>query len=137
VSSLWICCFQSKQKNINHSFPTRWIAFAANVSTALNLTSKSLPRFWGAAFAGSSLSTTGFSPQAIIDQGILNTSSWFAYIHVGLVNQNLLINDTDKFWYIAGYPNTDTVDPFAWKLWSPTRLDVKGLNQRQFNRICW
>lgn len=52
---------------------SRWVYFAANISATLNLTSKSPPHFWSASFAGSSGSTTGFSPQAIIDQGILNT----------------------------------------------------------------
>ena len=53
--------------------PFRWVDFAGNISATLNLTAKSSPHIWSASFAGSSGSTTGFSPQAIIDQGILNT----------------------------------------------------------------
>ncbi|KAJ3510881.1 hypothetical protein NLJ89_g4418 [Agrocybe chaxingu] len=48
-----------------------WIAFATNVTAAVNLTPSSPTKLWGAGFAGSSHSTTGFSPQAIFEHGIL------------------------------------------------------------------
>jgi hypothetical protein len=49
----------------------RWIKFAQNVS-GFALAS-SVP-FWGASFAESSHSTSGFSPQAIFNKGILSSS---------------------------------------------------------------
>ncbi|PPQ90810.1 hypothetical protein CVT25_012130 [Psilocybe cyanescens] len=53
-----------------------WIQFATNVTAAAQLSSSSptSPKFWGAAFAGSSHSTSGFSPQAIFSEGILSSA---------------------------------------------------------------
>ncbi|PPQ75253.1 hypothetical protein CVT24_007431 [Panaeolus cyanescens] len=48
-----------------------WTTFASNVTAAAKLTAGSRPQFWGAAFAGSSHSNSGFSPQAIFSEGIL------------------------------------------------------------------
>lgn len=47
-----------------------WISFAANISAA----NAPGPLYWGAAFAGSSHSTSGFSPQAIFNEGILSST---------------------------------------------------------------
>ncbi|KAF9565353.1 glycoside hydrolase family 79 protein [Agrocybe pediades] len=52
-----------------------WTNFAANVSAAAGISSSSHTKFWGASFAGSSHSTTGFSPQAIFKEGILNSNA--------------------------------------------------------------
>lgn len=52
-------------------YVTEWIKFATNVS-ALALPSST--SFLGASFAASSHSTSGFSPQAIFDRGILSSS---------------------------------------------------------------
>ncbi|KAF8150688.1 glycoside hydrolase family 79 protein [Crassisporium funariophilum] len=51
-----------------------WTAFATNVSAAAKLSAASNTKFWGAAFAGSSHTTTGFSPQAIFSEGILSST---------------------------------------------------------------
>ncbi|KAG6820481.1 hypothetical protein H0H93_016543 [Arthromyces matolae] len=45
-----------------------WTTFAANVSAVTGGT-----KFWGCAFAESSHSTTGFSPQSAFSQGLLNS----------------------------------------------------------------
>lgn len=55
-------------------FAFRWVTFATNLSTSLELSPGTAPSFWGAGFAGSSHSTSGFSPQSFFNQGILNTS---------------------------------------------------------------
>lgn len=52
----------------------RWIAFATSVSAAANIKAGSTTQFWGAAFADSSHSTSGFSPQAIFNDGILSSA---------------------------------------------------------------
>ncbi|KAJ3558263.1 hypothetical protein NP233_g11543 [Leucocoprinus birnbaumii] len=49
-----------------------WTAFAANISAAVGISQDSNTKFWGASFAGSSHSTSGFSPQAIFNEGLLN-----------------------------------------------------------------
>ncbi|KDR78988.1 hypothetical protein GALMADRAFT_63807 [Galerina marginata CBS 339.88] len=51
-----------------------WITFATNVTAAAKLSSSTTTKFWGAAFAGSSHSTSGFSPQAIFNEGILSSA---------------------------------------------------------------
>ncbi|KAF9048430.1 glycoside hydrolase family 79 protein [Panaeolus papilionaceus] len=55
-------------------YVNEWVSFASNVTTAAKLTNGSGPQFWGAAFAGSSHSTSGFSPQAIFSEGILDSA---------------------------------------------------------------
>ncbi|TFK40176.1 glycoside hydrolase family 79 protein [Crucibulum laeve] len=55
-------------------YTNEWIAFATNVSVAAGITPTSHTKFWGAAFAGSSHTTSGFSPQAIFSQGILSSA---------------------------------------------------------------
>jgi len=50
-----------------------WTQFATNVSAAAQLSSTSSTKFWGGAFAGSSHTSTGFSPQGIFSNGILNS----------------------------------------------------------------
>lgn len=51
----------------------RWTRLAQNVSATVSAVLGSNIPFQGAAFAESSHSTTGFSPQAIIADGILNS----------------------------------------------------------------
>ncbi|KAF8802474.1 glycoside hydrolase family 79 protein [Phlegmacium glaucopus] len=51
-------------------YVTQWIEFATNVS----MSSSSFIPFWGGSFAGSSHSTSGFSPQAIFQEGILSSA---------------------------------------------------------------
>lgn len=53
----------------------RWTTFATNVSAVVSEFPSISPKFWGAAFAGSSHSTTGFSPQAIFAEGVLSSSA--------------------------------------------------------------
>ncbi|KAF7374972.1 Glycoside hydrolase family 79 protein [Mycena sanguinolenta] len=53
-------------------YTTQWIQFATNMSATANL-ANSDTKIWGAAFAGSSHTTTGFSPQGIFANGILNS----------------------------------------------------------------
>ncbi|KAJ7494595.1 glycoside hydrolase family 79 protein [Mycena galericulata] len=51
-----------------------WITFATNMTKTANLASPgSDTNIWGGAFAGSSHSTTGFSPQGIFANGILDS----------------------------------------------------------------
>ncbi|RDB30967.1 Beta-glucuronidase [Hypsizygus marmoreus] len=50
---------------------TDWLKFAGNVSTAAGITATSHTKFLGASFAGSSHSTSGFSPQAAFQAGLL------------------------------------------------------------------
>jgi hypothetical protein len=57
------------KKTVEWSFPARWVTFVANISTALNLSPKSLPHFRVGGFAGSSGSTTGFSPKQLSIKG--------------------------------------------------------------------
>lgn len=52
----------------------RWIVFANNVSKTVGISSTSHTKFLVGGFAGSSHSTTGFSPQAIYAAGILNSA---------------------------------------------------------------
>ncbi|KAJ6513350.1 glycoside hydrolase family 79 protein [Mycena sanguinolenta] len=54
-------------------YTTQWIQFATNMSQTANL-ANSDTKIWGAAFAGSSHTTTGFSPQGIFANGILNSA---------------------------------------------------------------
>ncbi|KAF9522314.1 hypothetical protein CPB83DRAFT_911422 [Crepidotus variabilis] len=54
-------------------YATEWLTFATNVSTSLKLSPMSIPKLWAASFAGSSHSTSGFSPQAIFNQGVLSS----------------------------------------------------------------
>ncbi|KLO05770.1 hypothetical protein SCHPADRAFT_946632 [Schizopora paradoxa] len=51
-----------------------WTNFAENVSVAAGITSGSGPKFIGAAFAGSSHSTSSFSPQGAIANGLLTSA---------------------------------------------------------------
>ncbi|KAJ7773107.1 glycoside hydrolase family 79 protein [Mycena metata] len=51
-------------------YTTEWITFATNMSLTANLAGSDT-RIWGAAFAGSSHTTTGFSPQGIFANNIL------------------------------------------------------------------
>ncbi|KAJ7158873.1 glycoside hydrolase family 79 protein [Mycena filopes] len=53
-------------------YTTEWITFATNMSRAANLAGSDT-RIWGAAFAGSSHTTTGFSPQGIFANNILTS----------------------------------------------------------------
>lgn len=58
----------------NYSTPQwvdEWLQFAQNVSHAAGLSATSHTKFLGASFAGSSHSTTGFSPQAAFQAGLL------------------------------------------------------------------
>ncbi|KAF8900153.1 glycoside hydrolase family 79 protein [Gymnopilus junonius] len=52
----------------------QWVSFATNVSAAAGISKTSTTKFWGAAFAGSSHSTTGFSPQGIFANNILSSA---------------------------------------------------------------
>ncbi|PPQ71401.1 hypothetical protein CVT26_011116 [Gymnopilus dilepis] len=52
----------------------RWVTFATNVSAAAGISKTSSTKFWGGAFAGSSHSTTGFSPQGIFANNILTSA---------------------------------------------------------------
>ncbi|KIL67493.1 glycoside hydrolase family 79 protein [Amanita muscaria Koide BX008] len=52
-----------------------WSAFAPGVASAAGVTAGSHVKFWVGSFAGGSHSTTGFSPQAIFNEGILNSNS--------------------------------------------------------------
>ncbi|KAF5382078.1 hypothetical protein D9615_004232 [Tricholomella constricta] len=54
---------------------TQWTSFATNVTSALGISSTSTTKFWGAAFAGSSHSTSGFSPQSVFNQGLLSSTA--------------------------------------------------------------
>jgi len=53
-------------------YTTEWITFATNMTRTANLV-KSDTKFWGGAFALSSHSTTGFSPQGIFANNILDS----------------------------------------------------------------
>jgi len=92
----------------------RWIAFASNVSTAVQLAASSLTQFWGGSFAGSSHSTSGFSPQAIFQEGILSSApgsliSTYAYFLTQTYCVFMLIDSLR----CTGFHSTVTVDPFA------------------------
>ncbi|KAJ7931346.1 glycoside hydrolase family 79 protein [Mycena leptocephala] len=50
-----------------------WTAFASNISDAVDL-SRTKTRFLAGSFAGSSSKTTGFSPQAIYNENVLDSS---------------------------------------------------------------
>ncbi|RDB31001.1 Beta-glucuronidase [Hypsizygus marmoreus] len=52
-----------------------WTAFATSTSSAIGISSSSSTKFWGIAFAGSSHSTSGFSPQSVINQGLLSSTA--------------------------------------------------------------
>ncbi|PFH52890.1 glycoside hydrolase family 79 protein [Amanita thiersii Skay4041] len=52
-----------------------WNLFAPNVSTAGGVSKTSHTKFWIGGFAGSSHSSSGFSPQAIFSNGILDSNS--------------------------------------------------------------
>ncbi|KAJ7770651.1 ricin B lectin domain-containing protein [Mycena metata] len=54
-------------------YTPQWITFATNLTNTAKLSS-SKTRLWGGAFAGSSHSTTGFSPQGIFTNGILSSA---------------------------------------------------------------
>ncbi|KAJ6544815.1 glycoside hydrolase family 79 protein [Mycena vulgaris] len=53
-------------------YTAEWISFATNMSRTANLASSDT-RIWGAAFADSSHTTTGFSPQGIFANNILSS----------------------------------------------------------------
>ncbi|KAG5716858.1 hypothetical protein E4T56_gene3419 [Termitomyces sp. T112] len=52
-----------------------WTTFATNISAAMGISSSSPTKLWGCAFAGSSHSTTGFSPQSAFQQGLLKSKA--------------------------------------------------------------
>lgn len=52
----------------------RWTTFASNVSVAADIVSGSGPKFFGVAFAGSSHSTSSFSPQGAFANGLLSSA---------------------------------------------------------------
>jgi hypothetical protein len=52
---------------------SRWIQFGANVSAAAGLSLTST-KFLAASFGGSSHSTSGFSPQALFNEGLLDSA---------------------------------------------------------------
>ncbi|KAF5327444.1 hypothetical protein D9619_004448 [Psilocybe cf. subviscida] len=52
-----------------------WTTFATNVTAGVKAAIGTAPKFWGAAFAGSSHSITGFSPQAIFSEGVLSSAA--------------------------------------------------------------
>lgn len=54
-------------------YTTEWISFATNLTKTANLAGSDT-RLWGGAFAGSSHSTTGFSPQGIFANNILSST---------------------------------------------------------------
>ncbi|KAL9714254.1 hypothetical protein Ac2012v2_002564 [Leucoagaricus gongylophorus] len=49
-----------------------WTVFAANISAAVGISPSSSTKLWGASFAGSSHTASGFSPQAIFSEGLLD-----------------------------------------------------------------
>ncbi|KAJ7710331.1 glycoside hydrolase family 79 protein [Mycena rosella] len=53
-------------------YTPQWITYATNLTNTAKLSSSNT-RLWGGAFAGSSHTTTGFSPQGIFANGILNS----------------------------------------------------------------
>ncbi|KAF9000674.1 glycoside hydrolase family 79 protein [Cyathus striatus] len=55
-------------------YTDEWTTFAAQVADAAGVTNSSHTKFWGAGFAGSSHTNSGFSPQAIFSEGILDTA---------------------------------------------------------------
>ncbi|KAJ7227044.1 glycoside hydrolase family 79 protein [Mycena pura] len=54
-------------------YTTEWISFATNLTKTANLAGSDT-KLWGGAFAGSSHSTTGFSPQGIFANNILSST---------------------------------------------------------------
>ncbi|KAJ3753512.1 glycoside hydrolase family 79 protein [Lentinula raphanica] len=52
----------------------QWTSFASNVSATVPITANTTTKFWGGAFADSDHSTTGFSPQGLFSNGILQTA---------------------------------------------------------------
>lgn len=66
----WVTFFP---RPLLYSLRFRWTAFATNISATMGISANSATKFWGVAFAGagSSHSTTGFSPQAAINEGLL------------------------------------------------------------------
>ncbi|KAG6910003.1 hypothetical protein DXG01_014003 [Tephrocybe rancida] len=54
-----------------------WTTFATNISAAMGISSTSSTKFWGAAFAGSSHSSSngGFSPQSAFSAGLLTSAA--------------------------------------------------------------
>ncbi|KIK70061.1 glycoside hydrolase family 79 protein [Collybiopsis luxurians FD-317 M1] len=56
------------------AYVLQWASFATNVSAAVPIGPNTSTKFWGGAFAGSSHSTTGFSPQGLFANGILSTA---------------------------------------------------------------
>lgn len=55
-------------------YTREWIEFATNISDSFDLYSRTYPKLIGGAFANSAFGTSGFSPQAIIGAGILNSA---------------------------------------------------------------
>ncbi|KAJ3829162.1 glycoside hydrolase family 79 protein [Lentinula raphanica] len=55
-------------------YVSQWTSFASNVSTTVPITTNTTTKFWGGAFAGSDHSSTGFSPQGLFNNGILQTA---------------------------------------------------------------
>ncbi|KAG6844289.1 hypothetical protein H0H87_008158 [Tephrocybe sp. NHM501043] len=66
---------RSRTYNITQ-YVKEWTAFATNISTTMGISSSSSTKFWGAAFAGSShsSSTGGFSPQSAFSEGLLKSA---------------------------------------------------------------
>ncbi|TFK70312.1 glycoside hydrolase family 79 protein [Pluteus cervinus] len=52
-----------------------WTTFASNVSATASISRTSHTKFWAGSFAGSSHSTSGFSPQALFSNGLLSSAS--------------------------------------------------------------
>ncbi|KAF8061826.1 glycoside hydrolase family 79 protein [Lyophyllum atratum] len=52
-----------------------WTSFATNITSAAGISATSHTKFWGAAFAGSSHSTSGFSPQSAFNSGLTKSTA--------------------------------------------------------------
>ncbi|KAJ2921623.1 hypothetical protein H1R20_g15470, partial [Candolleomyces eurysporus] len=97
---------------------SEWKAIASNVTTTLKITSSSNTKFWGAAFAASSHSNNGFSPQALFYQGLLtsppgsliSTISQHAYSGSFCEGNGALLQDLMTKAYIRGNLSRFTPD---------------------------
>ena len=83
----------------------RWTEFAQNLSVL------SPPGFWGGSFAQSSHSSIGFSPQAIIEEGILSSPPGsMISTYACFLTQPI---HPDEFVRCIGFHNTTIVETFA------------------------
>lgn len=118
----------------------RWTSFAGNVTAAANRILGTNVSLQGAAFSGSSHSTTGFSPQAIFKNGILSSpgGSQIKLCVISLSQSqanrsNIAMLRTDTSFFV-GFRSTTTAGRFAAETMASYKISCQKLASGAISR---